>query len=203
MLALDADGCVAYLNRAASRNLGWSERELLGKPMHETVHFHRADGTLVPTDECALLRVRTSNRSIRIVDEAFTRKDRTIVPVAFSAASLCSASTNTGVVVAFRDNTEEKNEQARIQREPAALSWIGRIRDAIDEGRLAVYAQPIVPLSGGRPGEELLRIVGRDGKIIPPGQLPPDRREVRADHRSRPLGDQPSGTPCSTRHLRR
>ena len=174
VLALDADGRVAYLNRAASQILGWPERELLGKSMHETIHFQRADGTLVPTDECALLRVRTSDTSIRIVDEAFTRKDGTIVPVAYSAASLRSGSANNGLVVAFRDITEEKNEQAAVQRELAALSWIGRIRDAIDEGRLAVYAQPIVPLSGGRLGEELLlRIIGRDGEIIPPASFLP------------------------------
>src|ERR1700712_3002545 len=112
VLALDADGRVVYLNRAASSILGWSERELLGKPMHETIHFQHADGTLVPTDECALLRVRTSDNSIRIVNDAFTRKNGTIVPVAYSAASLSSGSINNGLVVAFRDITEEKNERA-------------------------------------------------------------------------------------------
>ena len=94
--------------------------------------------------------------------------------MAYSAASLSRGSSNTGVVVAFRDITEEKNVQAGMQRELAALIWIGRIRDAIDEGRLAVYAQPIVPLSGGRPGEELLlRMIGRDGEIIPPASFLP------------------------------
>src|SRR4029077_17899057 len=33
-----------------------------------------------------------------------------------------------------------------------------------------LYSQPIVPLTGGRPSEELLiRMVGRKGEIIPPG----------------------------------
>ena len=174
VFALDADGLVVYLNHAAAQMLGWSEQELLGKPMHEVIHFQRADGTPVPADECALLRVRASDRAIRIVDDAFTRKDGTILPVAYSAAPLRSGSTINGLVVAFRDVTEEKTEQAGIQRELAALSWIGRIRDAIDEDRLVLYAQPIVPLSGGRPGEELLlRIVGRDGEIIRPASFLP------------------------------
>jgi PAS domain S-box-containing protein len=174
VFALDADGRVGYLNHAAAQMLGWSEQELLGKPMHETIHFQRADGTPVPADECALLRVRASDRAIRIVDEAFTRKDGTILPVAYSAAPLRGGSTINGLVVAFRDITEEKSEQAGIQRELAALSWIGRIRDAIDEDRLVLYAQPIVPLNGGRPGEELLlRMLGRDGEIIPPASFLP------------------------------
>jgi PAS domain S-box-containing protein len=174
VFALDADGRVAYLNHAAAQMLGWSERELLGKPMHEVIHFQRADGTSVPADECALLRVRASDRAIRIVDEAFTCKDGTILPVAYSAAPLRSGSTINGLVVAFRDVTEEKTEQAGIQRELAALSWIGRIRDAIDEDRIVLYAQPIVPLNGGRPGEELLlRMLGRDGEIIRPASFLP------------------------------
>jgi len=174
VFALDADGLVAYLNHAAAQMLDWSEQELLGKPMHEVIHFQRADGTPIPADECALLRVRASDGAIRIVDDAFTRKDGTILPVAYSAAPLRSGSAINGLVVAFRDVTEEKTEQAGIQRELAALSWIGRIRDAIDEDRLVLYAQPIVPLSGGRPGEELLlRIVGRDGEIIRPASFLP------------------------------
>ena len=174
VFALDADGLVAYLNHAAAQMLDWSEQELLGKPMHEVIHFQRADGTPIPADECALLRVRASDGAIRIVDDAFTRKDGTILPVAYSAAPLRSGSAINGLVVAFRDVTEEKTEQAGIQRELAALSWIGRIRDAIDEDRLVLYAQPIVPLNGGRPGEELLlRIVGRDGEIIRPASFLP------------------------------
>jgi EAL domain-containing protein (putative c-di-GMP-specific phosphodiesterase class I) len=118
--------------------------------------------------------VRTSDRAIRIVDDAFTRKDGTIVPVAYSTAPLRSGSTINGLVVAFRDITEEKKQQAGIQRELAALSWIGRIRDAIDEDRLVLYAQPIVPLNGGHPGEELLlRMLGRDGEIIQPASFLP------------------------------
>lgn len=172
MLALDANGRIVYSNRAAIEILGWTELELLGRPMHETIHFQRADGTLVPRSECALLRLLTSDGSVRIIDEAFTRKDGTIVPVAYSAASLAGGAAGNGLVIAFRDITEEKNRQASVQRELAALSWIGRIRDAIDEDRLTVYTQPVVPLRGGRPGEELLlRIIGRDGEVILPASF--------------------------------
>ena len=47
VFALDAYGLVAYLNHAAAKTPGWSEQELLGKPMHEVIHFQRADGTPV------------------------------------------------------------------------------------------------------------------------------------------------------------
>jgi PAS domain S-box-containing protein len=174
LFALDADGLVTLMNPAAASMLGWTEDELRGKPMHATIHFQRADGSKVPAEECSLLEVRTQGRSIRILDEAFTRKDGSIFPVALSSAPLRSGPTGQGVVVVFRDITEEKKEHATAQRELDSLMWIGRIRDAIDENRLVMYSQPIVPLAGGRPSEELLlRMIGRDNEVIMPGSFLP------------------------------
>jgi PAS domain S-box-containing protein len=174
LYALDADGLVTYMNRAASKMLGWAEDELRGKPMHEAVHFQRADGSAFAVEDCPLRKVRTEGRSARIDDDAFTRRDGSIFPVAYSSAPLGGGTGNQGVVVVFRDITDEKNDQASVQRELAALSWVGRIRDAIDENRLVLYSQPIVSLTGGRPTEELLlRMIGRDGEIIQPGSFLP------------------------------
>jgi PAS domain S-box-containing protein len=174
LYVLDAEGLVTYMNRAAESMLGWTEAELRGKPMHATAHFQRADGTKVPAEECSLLQVRTQGRSVRILDDAFTRKDGCIFPVAYSSAPLRSGAALQGVVVVFRDITEEKKEQAAVQRELDALTWLGRIRDAIDENRLVLYSQPIVPLADGRPSEELLlRIIGRDSEVILPGSFLP------------------------------
>jgi EAL domain-containing protein (putative c-di-GMP-specific phosphodiesterase class I) len=65
-------------------------------------------------------------------------------------------------------------DRPAARRELDALTWLGRIRDAIDEDRLVLYSQPIVPLAGGRPSEELLlRMIGRDNEIILPGSFLP------------------------------
>ena len=174
LYALDAGGRLTFMNRAASRMLGWTVEELLGKPMHETVHFQRADGTPIPGDSCTLLHVRDQGRTVRMLDDAFTRKDGRIFPIAYSAAPLQSGSTRQGVVVVFRDTTEEKAEQASLQRQLASLTWVGKIRDAIDEDRFVLYSQPIVALKGGRPSQELLlRMIGRDGELIQPGSFLP------------------------------
>lgn len=174
LYALDADGLVTYMNPAAASMLGWTEDELRGKPMHDTVHFQRADGRQVPAADCSLLQVRAEGRTIRVLDDDFTRKDGSIFPVAYSSAPLRSGSTRQGVVVVFRDITEEKKEQVAARRELEALTWLGRVRDAIDENRLVLYSQPIVPLADGRPGEELLlRMIGRDNEVILPGRFLP------------------------------
>jgi PAS domain S-box-containing protein len=172
--AVDAEGCLTYMNAAASRMLGWSERELRGKPLHAAIHFQHTDGSPFPGDECELHKTPTHNRTMRIADDAFTRKDGSIFPVAYSAAPLVGGADVHGVVAVFRDTSEEKAEQDHMKRELDALTWVGRIRDALDEGRLILYSQPIVPLAGGQPSEELLlRMVGREGEIIRPASFLP------------------------------
>ena len=123
-----------------------ARRSCCGKPMHETIHFQDADHHPIPAEACSLLEVRMLGRTLRSSDETFTRKDGTTFPVAFSSAPLQSEATIEGVVVVFRDITDEKKEEAALRRELAALSWVGRIRDALDEDRLVLYSQPIVPL---------------------------------------------------------
>ena len=54
------------------------------------------------------------------------------------------------------------------------LSWVGRIRDALDDGRFVLYSQAIVPLGNRKPSEELLlRMIGPSGNVILPGSFLP------------------------------
>ena len=174
LYVLDAAGALSYMNAAASRMLGWSQDELRGITVHDVVHFQRADGEPLPEHACDLFEVRTRGRTIRNLDDAFTRRDGTILRVAYSAAPLRAGSTVNGAVVVFRDITDEAKERDALRRELDTLTWVGRIRDAIEENRLTLFSQPIEPLTGGYPSEELLlRMIGRDGSIVMPGSFLP------------------------------
>jgi diguanylate cyclase (GGDEF)-like protein/PAS domain S-box-containing protein len=54
-------------------------------------------------------------------------------------------------------------------------AWVGRIRAALDEDRLVLYAQPIVELATGRVVQQelLLRMRERDGKLVAPLEFLP------------------------------
>jgi diguanylate cyclase (GGDEF)-like protein/PAS domain S-box-containing protein len=56
-----------------------------------------------------------------------------------------------------------------------ALTWVERIRDALAEGRLSVYSQPIIDLESGRTAREelLVRMIDPDGDAIPPASFLP------------------------------
>ncbi len=85
--------------------------------------------------------------------------------------------------IAMYDAKEAGRDQAcvydaassRRQSLEARMTWGEQIRDALAEDRFTLYAQPIVSLRGDEvPRYELLvRMVGRDGDIIPPSAFLP------------------------------
>jgi diguanylate cyclase (GGDEF)-like protein/PAS domain S-box-containing protein len=69
---------------------------------------------------------------------------------------------------------EGRNRLAVFTGERGGFTWLDEIRAAIEEERLVLYSQPIVPLGDGRASEELLiRMIGRDGELIGPGAFIP------------------------------
>jgi PAS domain S-box-containing protein len=166
----DSEGRFTSLNAAAERMFGWKEQELRGRPVQGTVDLQHPDGSPLLDDEPELLKARTAAARTA----AFTRKDGSSLPVAYSATPLVAGKGSGGLLVVFRDRTEEMTERAHLMRKLEALTWVGRTRDALEEGRLILYSQPIVPLKGGRPSEELLlRMIGREGEIIRPASFLP------------------------------
>ena len=147
------------------------EDELRGKSMHEAIHFQHADGSPHSEQDCALLQVRelsspsgwTTRRSRARTGRSArwpTRPRRCATDRRATASSSCSATSATS-----------GRRRSAIQRELDTLTWVGRIRDAIDEDRLVLYSQPIVPLSGGaaQPGAAAADDRHRTARSSPPG----------------------------------
>jgi EAL domain-containing protein (putative c-di-GMP-specific phosphodiesterase class I) len=84
-----------------------------------------------------------------------------------------------GAVVVFGDATERRAQQAELERDVEVLSWIGRIRDALDNDRFVLEAQPIVDVTTGEPvqHELLLRMLDETGALIAPGSFLPVAEE--------------------------
>jgi diguanylate cyclase (GGDEF)-like protein/PAS domain S-box-containing protein len=64
---------------------------------------------------------------------------------------------------------------SRQQSLEARMTWSEQILEALRDDRFTLYAQPIVPLQGaaGDRYELLVRMLGRDGQVIPPGAFLP------------------------------
>ncbi|MBK5219885.1 MAG: EAL domain-containing protein [Thermoleophilia bacterium] len=61
-----------------------------------------------------------------------------------------------------------------------AMSWVERIRAALDEDRLILYSQPMIDIESGEVShrELLIRMVGDNGEVIPPSAFLPTAERV-------------------------
>ena len=124
----DAAGRIAFLNPAAVTILGYAhERELLGRPSHETIHYLRPDGSPFPAAQCPLLRPRLTGETLHLEHDWFVRKDGTQVAVSYSSAPV-DLTGGRGAVVAFRDISDRLRlgevQASREHYAGASLSWI-------------------------------------------------------------------------------
>ena len=97
--------------------LGYEVHELLGQPLHDRIHHHKADGTPYPLAECPSLQVVRNGQTARVTNEVYWRKDGTSFPVEYLTAPIRNnANEVIGLVATFRDITERK-EVERIKDE--------------------------------------------------------------------------------------
>ncbi len=174
MFALDGNGRLTYINRAAEQLLGWTREELGERSAHEATHYQHADGSPFPVEDCPLTGVRAGGPPVRVVDDVFTCKNGELLPVSYTAAPIV-AGDGQGLVVVFTDITLRKAEDERRRREHESLRWAGRIKEALDEHRFVLYAQPIIALPGRQTvaHELLLRMIDRDETVIAPERFLP------------------------------
>lgn len=118
---LDADGTLTFMNPEAERILGWKEEELLGKNVHEVIHFQKADGTPLPVSECPVFLSISANACYRVAEDVFTRKDGKMIPIALVSTPICEDDKVTGSVAAFHDITERKRVQEALRDANALL----------------------------------------------------------------------------------
>jgi PAS domain S-box-containing protein len=175
VIELDAESRLICMNAAAERMLGWTEHELQGHLVEDLIHRRRPDGLAMPAADSPLKAVFGRRRTVRSREDSFVRRDGRVLPVVFSATPVSGG----GIVIAFDDVTEQIEKRRLAARRLDSVSWVSRVREALDENRLELHSQPILPLAGGAAREELLlRMVGRDGQIFTAGDFLPAAEEL-------------------------
>ena len=104
----DLQGAVTYMNPAAEVMFGWTMGELLGRKMHDTIHYKHPDGAPYPASDCPGFQVLQKGIELREHADVFIRKDGSFFPVVFSASPLKRDGRTVGIVVALRDDTQRR-----------------------------------------------------------------------------------------------
>lgn len=180
LLVVNGERRVSYMNAEGLALLGWDHADVGRGTLAE----------LAPADEqrsgdasgqrgAPIARALENGRSARVPDDAFLRRDGSWLPVSYSVAPTTLPDGSTGVIVVFDDNTVRHEEEERLRGESETLHEIARIKEALAEERLVIYAQPIVELASGKTvqHELLIRMLDRDGSVVPPMQFLPIAEE--------------------------
>ena len=122
VIAHDAEGRCTFVNAEAERLLGWSRDEMLGKSVHELIHFQTATGLQVSKEECPMHASVLSGHVFRSDFDAFTRRDGSLFPVSVVAVPLFQDNIQVGSVSAFQDITERKRDEEFLLATTSRLS---------------------------------------------------------------------------------
>ena len=131
---LDPSGNTAFVNEAGARMLGYTQRELLGKPQHELIHHHYADGTPFPREECPIFLSTSDGVQQRVGGDVFWKKDGTPLHVDYTSIPIRERRQIVGVVVTFRDISAQQRvaeQESRLAKERAARAEADAARQSL------------------------------------------------------------------------
>jgi len=127
---MDTDGNCTFINRAGARMLGYKPKELIGRQMHQIVHYRRRDGSKYPQNECPIFLASQRGKSAAADDEVFWKRDGTPVAVEYSTSPIHQDGQHRGAVVAFTDITQRIAAQRAIKESEERKSAV--LRSTLD-----------------------------------------------------------------------
>ncbi len=132
VIATDREGRVEVMNPVAERLTGWSEGEARGRPLEDVFRIISEETREPPVNPVS--RVLSEGQTVGLANATLLiARDGSEVPIADSAAPVRDPDGRlTGVILVFRDQTEEWAARAALRRSEARhRNLFNSIRDAI------------------------------------------------------------------------
>ncbi len=144
IIGVDGDGTMTFVNVLAARLTGYSPEELVGLPLHPTLHPAFANGTRILDKDCAILATLRDGQVHHGASEAFRHRDGSFFPVEFVSTPIRDGDALVGAVVMFNDVSERLAAEAMIDQMayydsltglPNRLLFLDRLDQALAQAR--------------------------------------------------------------------
>ncbi|WP_245897724.1 sigma-54 interaction domain-containing protein [Palleronia abyssalis] len=127
---INADGKATFVNRAAQKMLGWDAQDLIGRDLHQIIHHSRLGGAHFPAHDCPIYQSFRRDKTVRIDDDAFWRKDGRPIFVEYVSTPIYDHGVLAGAVVIFRDVTERRENEKKLRD---ALAEVEALRGELEQ----------------------------------------------------------------------
>jgi PAS domain S-box-containing protein len=146
VVAVDAKGNIALINKVAADMLGWKMEELQGKAFAEVIPMVDASGNEISITERPLARTLKAGEALRL-DTTFLRKDNSSFAAEITSKPIIIDGRVHGAIATMRDTTtEDAIDRAKTEfvtlashqlRTPiSAISWVSELLLHGDAGKL-------------------------------------------------------------------
>ncbi|MFZ4550219.1 MAG: response regulator [Aquabacterium sp.] len=128
LYGIDTDGCLTFINDAACQMLGYTKTQLIGRPVHATLHHTHADGTHFPAESCPMLLALHRGAAVSNDDDTFWCADGSPLPVASATRPMVRDGEIVGAVVSFVDTRQRKLADEARSRALAEAERLVRVK---------------------------------------------------------------------------
>ncbi|MDQ7091457.1 MAG: PAS domain S-box protein [Methylococcales bacterium] len=108
---LDVDGLCTFWNNEAEKILGWTEKELKNKNLHEIIHYQDKNGFKILKEDCPTLKCILNKQTYSSETEFFTSKKGHILPIKITSVPLLENNHLMGSVAVFNDISERRENE--------------------------------------------------------------------------------------------
>jgi len=114
---IDREGRGTFANKASLKMLDYeSDSELIGKKIHNMIHYNNPDNRDFPLENCKTYRAIKEEKETHVDNEVMWRKDGTSFDVEYWSYPVFKDSACVGAVVSFFDITIRKNTDETFRR---------------------------------------------------------------------------------------
>lgn len=113
---IDNHGICTFANIAAAKLVGHAVEQMIGRDMHQLIHYKHQDGSPHLVSECPIYRSVRTEQCCRVHEDTFWTGDGRALPVQYSSYPMRDRNRVIGAVIAFSDISERKLVESELRR---------------------------------------------------------------------------------------